>query len=112
MNDRTGAHGTRLFGDVKIAIGESPVADSALGLRYRQDLGVRSCVLEGLNLVLSAGDDIASRYDDSPDRNLLGRPCFSRLTQGFPHKISVARKIQHTKMHRTQMRPCREDKSF
>jgi hypothetical protein len=112
VDDRAGAHGARLLGDIKVTIGESPVAYRALGLRYGQDLGMRGCVLEGLDLVPSAGDDIASGYDDSANRNFLGRPCLSRLAQRFPHEVSVARKIQHTKMHRTQMRPGGEDKSF
>jgi PD-(D/E)XK nuclease superfamily len=108
----TGAHGAWLFGDIKVAIVEPPIADSAFGLCNRQDFGVRSGVLEGLNLVPSAGDDIAARNDDRPDRNLLGRPCSSRLAEGFPHEISITRKIQHMKMHRTEMRPGSEDKSF
>src|ERR1700739_4393985 len=112
MDDRAGAHGTRLFGDVKIAVRESPVADGALCLRYRQNFGARSCVLEAFNLVPGASNDIAARYDDRPDRNLFGRPCSSRLAEGFPHEISVTPKIQHTKIHRTQMRPGGEDKSI
>jgi len=57
---------------------------------------MRSCVLESLNLIPSAGDDVGSEYYDRPDRDLFGRPRFSRLTERFPHEISVARKIQHT----------------
>ena len=112
MDDRAGAHGAGLFRDIKVAIVQSPIADSAFGLCNCQDFGVRGGILESLDLVPSAGDDIASGYDDRPDRNLLGRACSSRQAEGFPHEISVARKIQHKKMHRTQMCPGGEDKSF
>src|SRR5208337_437262 len=57
MDDRSRAHGARLLGYVKRAVGQPPIAEGLLGLRQRQHLGMRGGVLEQFYLVECARDD-------------------------------------------------------
>ena len=89
MHDGSGTHGAGLFGDIKIAIGEPPIADGALGLGEREHFGVRRGILEGLDLVPSSRDDGSLMHDDSSDRHFMLSRGFASLPQGFPHEIGV-----------------------
>src|SRR4051812_38550155 len=67
VDERAGAHGARLFRDVKFAFIEPPIAQHTFGLSDRQHFSMRGGVLQNLDLVAGAGDDLPLVDDDRPD---------------------------------------------
>ena len=89
VHDGSGTHGAGLFGDIKIAIGEPPIADGALSLGKGEHLGVRGGILEGLDLVPRSGDDGSLMHNDGSNGHFMLPGGFAGLPQGFPHEIGV-----------------------
>lgn len=93
MDDRAGAHGAGLLGHVKVAIGQTPVAESLLRLAQGEHLGVGGGIAQGLDLVVGAGDDRAPLHDDGADRHFTGLESAPGLAQGLLHEKGVAREF-------------------
>ena len=89
VNDGPGTHGAGLFCDVEIALVEPPVAQGTFGLGEREHFGMRSGVLERLNLVPGATDDIALMHDDGSNGHFVLFGGFAGLPQGIAHEMLV-----------------------
>jgi hypothetical protein len=87
-------HRTRLLGDIKITVLQSPVVHDSFGLRDREYLCVRGRILEDFHLVPCSCDNFSMANDYGPDRDLILRFGFPCLSQSFTHEIGIARKIQ------------------
>lgn len=91
VHDGTGAHGARLLGDVEIAIVEPPVPEGALGLGEREHFGMGGGVLERLDLVPSAANDIALMHDHGADGHFVLFRGLAGLPQRFAHEMLVVK---------------------
>lgn len=82
-----GAHGAGLFGHVKRALVESPVADVGGGLGDGEDLGVGGRVVGGARLVVGGGDHAALVFDHGTDGHFVLFPCFDRFVVSMCHVV-------------------------
>jgi hypothetical protein len=80
MHKRACAHRARLLGHVKIAIIQPPIANGCLSLRKGQHFGVRSGVLQQLDLIIGTRDDFACADNYHAYRDFVGFVCFLCLS--------------------------------
>lgn len=104
MYNRTCTHWARFFGHIKIAIRQSPIINRRFSLRQRQYFGVRSRILEQLDLIISARDNFALAHDYRPHRYFLRCERFVRLPQCFPHEVLVGQRFKHLVVVATALR--------
>jgi hypothetical protein len=95
VDERAGAHHAWLFGDVKIAINQTPIAHGCLGLGQGQHLGVRGCVFQQFNLIISAPDNLSRPHNYCADRHFVGFISFPGQAQRLAYEILVAYRINH-----------------
>ena len=93
VDNGSGTHRAGFFGDIQIAIGESPIPNSGFGLGDCKHLGVGSGILQHFYLVPSSGDDASITHDDGTTGNLVGSLGFVCLFEGFAHVGFVAGKF-------------------
>ena len=93
MHHGAGTHRARLLGHVELAFIEAPTIHHTLSLSNGQHFGVGRCVLEGLDLIESSGDNPALMGHHRPDGDLLRIGSPEGLANGFAHKIMVAMKV-------------------
>ena len=93
VHNRASTHGAGLFGDVQLAVAESPVFDHCLGLGECEHLGVRGCVFQRLYLVTGPGNDLPVQDNHRSDRHFLCNPRLPCLAKSFAHEILVAGEI-------------------
>ena len=103
MNERAGAHGARLLGDVERAVGEPPVAGGFLGLGEGEHLRVGGGIAEEFHLIEGAGDDASGAHDDGADGNLPGLVSARGLAQGLAHEVVVAVEVDDPLVHAQTM---------
>jgi len=93
VEERAGAHRTRLFRHEEVAIVQSPVANRGFRLGNGEHLRMRSGVLEHLHLVEGAGNDPACAHDDRAYRHFFFCESFAGQAQGLVHESFVCRLI-------------------
>ena len=89
MDNGPGTHGTRFFGNVERAVGQTPIADGFLSHGQGQHLRVRGRILEEFYLIPSTRNDAVSANNDHSHRHLLGLVGLGRLAQRFTHEHTV-----------------------
>jgi membrane protein len=95
VHQRARAHRARFFRHVKIAIRQPPIAHRRFGLSESEHLRVRGRILQRLDLVMRATNDVAGAHHDGADRHFVRLESFPRQSQSFAHEISVALQINH-----------------
>lgn len=93
VHNRPGAHRARLLRHVKVAVIQSPVAHRFLRLSDCQHFRMSGCVLQRLDLIPRARDDLPLTHDHRSNGHLLRVVGTSRLPQRLPHEKIVARQI-------------------
>ncbi len=92
QDDRAGAHGAGLQGDVESGLGQPPAADDGGGVAKHEHLGVGGGVVAPLALVAAGGDHLTPDDKHGADGHLalLGRT--PGLFEGKRHQPPVLRK--------------------
>lgn len=93
MHDCTRTHRAGFFGDIEVTVRKSPISVGLLSLREGEHFSMGSCIAEGLDLIVSAGNDATFADDDRPDRNFFRKIGLLSLAQGLTHEKGVTRQI-------------------
>lgn len=114
VDDGAGAHRAGLFGDVEGAAFESPVAVGGLSGSEGDHFSVGGGVLESLDLVPSAGDDLFVADDDGADGHFSDFVGTAGFAKSLAHEEAVALEVDrevvgHDLMTHRFQEPCGAD---
>jgi hypothetical protein len=93
MNTGPRTHGARLFGNVKGAFFQTPIAQSLLRCGKSQHFRMCRRILERFHLIPSSRDDFSLMDHNRSDRDFRCRVCFLRLAQSLLHEMRIAIEI-------------------
>jgi hypothetical protein len=90
LNDGSGAHATRLDGDVQRGAGETIVAEQARGFAKGDHFGVGCGIAIANGAIAGAGEDLAVADEDGADGNFAGRCRGASFGERFLHELDVS----------------------
>lgn len=99
MDERSGTHGARFLGDIKITVAQTPVAHRTLRLGQGDHLRVSGGVLQGLHLIPGTGDDFTFMDNDRTDRHFVLRRSLPGKAQGLVHEVLIALEVYFFFVH-------------